>query len=95
VKLTGSAVLAVAALGALVLLYLRYADSVKKVVTTTLNPASSENAVNQGVSSIVTAATGRDESLGGWLYEVTHSVPSFLRSPGAATVKPTVDPLPV
>ena len=93
-KLTGSAILAVAGLGALVLLYLRYKDAVVHVVTTTLNPASSENIVNQGVTSAVTAAVGREETLGGWFYELTHGAPSLsLNSPSPVKVKPTLDPL--
>lgn len=38
----------------------------------TVNPASDQNLVNRGVNAAVTAATGRDENLGGWLYELTH-----------------------
>lgn len=92
-KLTGSAILAVAGLAGLVFLYLRYADTVKKVVTTTLNPASSENAVNQGVTSVVSAATGREETLGGWFYELVHA-PAFLNTPSPDKVKPTFAPVP-
>jgi hypothetical protein len=76
VKLTGSAILALAALGGLVFLYLRYKDTVLHTVTTTLNPASSENIVNQGVSSVVTAAAGREETLGGGIYDFFHG-PAF------------------
>lgn len=39
------------------------------VVTTDLNPASADNIVNKGVSSVVESATdGEFKSLGSWLY---------------------------
>jgi hypothetical protein len=82
-KLTGSAILALAALGALVLLYFRYGETVKRLVTVELNPANTENAINAGVvTPLVTAATGRDESLGGWLYDLTHPSVNAPITPG-------------
>ena len=68
-KLTGTAILALAALAGLGYLWLRYGNT---LVTKTLNPASAENIVNEGVTAAVTEVTGRPETLGGWLYDLTH-----------------------
>lgn len=35
-----------------------------------VNPASSENVVNRAITSGVSAATGREETLGGWLADI-------------------------
>jgi hypothetical protein len=48
-----------------------------------LNPSNPENVVNSQVTAVVTAATGRDETLGGWLYDFTH--PDPLRTPAPVT----------
>lgn len=39
------------------------------------NPASDQNLIYQGTSGIVSAVIGRDETLGGWLYDLTHPDP--------------------
>ncbi len=53
------------------------------VVGQAINPANPDNVVNQGVSAVVSAATGRDETLGGWLYDLTHADP--LKLPATRT----------
>lgn len=40
-----------------------------------VNPASDENLAYQGTNAVVSAATGRDETLGGWFYDLTHPDP--------------------
>jgi len=47
----------------------------KEIITKDLNPASSENIVNKAVTSAVSGLTGKDETLGGWLYDITHDDP--------------------
>jgi hypothetical protein len=42
---------------------------------TSLNPLSDQNLAYQGASAAVSAATGRDETVGGWVYSVTHPDP--------------------
>lgn len=90
-RLTGSAILALAALAGLVFVYFRYKGAVVQAVQTTLNPASSENIVNQGVTSAVSAAVGQPETFGGWLYDLTHADPTKLP---AAVLTPAPDLLP-
>lgn len=50
-----------------------------------LDPSSSENIVNRGVSAVVATVTGRDETLGGWLYDITHADPMAAGPPALAT----------
>jgi hypothetical protein len=60
----------------------------KGVQTGALNPASANNLAYQGANSIGEALTGdKDFSLGGWLYDKTHSDP--MAAPRRA------DPLPI
>lgn len=40
-----------------------------------VNPASDENLIYAGTSGIVSAATGREETLGGLLHDITHRSP--------------------
>jgi len=49
------------------------AQGVKKVVTEDLNPVSDKNVIYSGISSVVTNATGQENSLGTWLYNLTHA----------------------
>lgn len=43
---------------------------------TAVNPASSDNLVNRGVTSIGSTLTGDNGfTVGGWLYDITHSNP--------------------
>jgi hypothetical protein len=85
IGLSGGGVLALAALGVLasvgVFVYFRYGGAIKQTVTETLNPASEKNVVNQGVTAAVSAAVGREESLGGAVadivFRITHPDFSF------------------
>jgi hypothetical protein len=96
VKLTATGVLALAALAAVGILAWRFSPDLKKVVTETLNPASRENIVNKPISAAVSAAVGREESLGGWLAEwlnpATRKVAEMLQGPTSARVKPVLAP---
>lgn len=47
-------------------------QGVKKVVTEDLNPVSDKNVVYSAVTSVVTNATGEENSLGTWIYNLTH-----------------------
>lgn len=71
VGLSGSGVVALVGLGLLAALgiwvYWKGPAFLKTTVTQTLNPASDQNIVNQGVTGVVSAATGREESLGGMI----------------------------
>ena len=75
VSVGAGAVLVAAALGALALVLVanrkKIADALDKV-----NPASENNVVNTTVNSGISAVTGRDETLGGWLYDLTHADPT-------------------
>lgn len=39
------------------------------------NPGSTNNVAYQGVNAVVTEVVGYEESLGGWLYDLTHPDP--------------------
>jgi len=49
----------------------------KSVVTEDLNPMSPKNIVYSGTSKVVSAVTGRDESLGTWLYGIFNDEPDI------------------
>lgn len=66
-----AAVLALAVFG--VYLYTK-----RNAIVSAVNPLDSNNLANQAVNSIVSNATGRDETLGGWFYDLTH--PEVARS---------------
>ncbi len=98
VGLSGSGVVALVGLGLLaavgVWLYVKGPAFLKKTFTQTLNPASDQNIVNQGVTSVVSAATGREESLGGLIadkvFALTHPDFSFT---APVQVNETVPPM--
>lgn len=53
-------------------------DKTKEIISDTLenlNPVNPGNIVYRGYSNIVSAAAGREESLGGWFYSITHADP--------------------
>ena len=61
------------------------AAAAKTLVTETLNPASSNNIVNQGVTSLGAAVTGdKSFTLGGWFYDATHTDPMVQMDQAAA-----------
>ena len=93
-KLTASAVLALAALAALavvgVVVWRNWPDIKKK-----LDPTSPDNLAYQGASKAVTVAVGYDESVGGWiadqLFKLTH--PGFdIRAPVEIRTRPVIYP---
>lgn len=67
------------ALGAAVLLAVLYAYKKAKLALPAgleyINPASQNNVANRATNAAVSAMTGREETLGGWLYSVTHADP--------------------
>jgi len=69
VNLSGTGVLAfaavVSAVAAGAYLFVTFGPKLKRLATKTLNPASSENIVNQGVTKVVSDAVGYEETLGG------------------------------
>lgn len=85
--ISGDLVVKLAAAGAvlaLVVYGLSKLKGVGNVVATDLNPASDQNLVNQGVTSIgnvLVSPTGPGRNadgswtLGGWLYDMTHTDP--------------------
>jgi hypothetical protein len=52
-----------------------------------VNPLNQNNVFAQGANAVVSAATGREETFGGWLYDVTHPDPVTAppRNTGGAT----------
>lgn len=40
-----------------------------------INPLNPNNAPASAVNAVVSQVTGRDETLGGWIYDLTHSDP--------------------
>lgn len=48
------------------------AVSAAKAVGTAINPLNPDNAVASTVNAVGASITGRDWSLGSWIYEVTH-----------------------
>jgi hypothetical protein len=89
VDLSGSGVLALSGVVAVVAVvgYLgwKFGPKLKTLATKTLNPASSENIVNQGVTAAVSGAVGYDETLGGWISDKVFR----LRHPGFLLNNPT------
>lgn len=72
ISLTGGGIAGLAVVAAVAGLGL-YAYANRKAIGQALdkvNPASSGNVVYSGVSSVVTAASGEDNSLGTWLYNL-------------------------
>ena len=67
------------AVGAVAVLGLVYAyKKAKSAIPATLeyiNPTSPNNIANQATNGVVSAVTGRDETLGGWIYDLTHADP--------------------
>jgi len=48
-------------------------QAIKETVSKDLNPASNENIINKGVSSVGASISGNENwSLGGWIYDITH-----------------------
>jgi hypothetical protein len=94
-KLTGTGVMAFAALAAVAiggLLLWRNWPKLKD----SINPASRENVIYKGTSAAVSAAVGREESLGGllaeWFNPATRKVAEMLKGPTSARVKPVLMP---
>jgi hypothetical protein len=79
--LSGTGVLALAAIAGVGLVAWKLNDSLPAVgdklreLGQAVNPFNPDNVVATGVNTVVSAATGRDETLGGWLYDVTHADP--------------------
>jgi len=99
VNLNGTGVVAAAAvisgIAALAWLLVQFGPKLKRLATQTLNPASSENIVNQGVGAVVSDAVGYEESLGGAVADKVFKWrhPNFRMSgPTLDKVKPTVSP---
>lgn len=99
VNLNGTGVLATAAilsgLAAAAYLLVMFGPKLKRLATKTLNPASSENIVNQGVHAVVSDAVGYDESLGGFVADKVFKWrhPNFqLSGPTHDHINPTVAP---
>jgi hypothetical protein len=99
VDLSGSGVLALAGVvivvGGLGYLLFKLVPKLKTLATTTLNPASSDNIVNQGVTTAVSSTVGYPETLGGAIadkvFQWRH--PDFQMSGATASkVNPTVKP---
>lgn len=54
------------------------------------NPASDKNLVYQATSGVVSAAVGHPETLGGWVYDLTHADP-MAPKPASDTVDDPYD----
>lgn len=102
-KLTGTGVLAVAALAALavvgLVLWRKFPDvkrAAEQLVTRQLNPASSENLLYQADSAVVSSAVGYEETVGGaladWWFKVTHGGQDVVSVVTSDQVKPVQYP---
>lgn len=61
------------------------------IVTHDLNPASQDNLINRGVSAVGAAVSGNAGwSLGGWIYDATHSTPTALQAPAVPVVDQSI-----
>lgn len=49
-----------------------YIYTKRNAITTAINPLDQNNAAITVANKIVTATTGEDNTLGGWLYDITH-----------------------
>lgn len=58
-----------------------------KTTANAVNPLNRDNVFTSAANAVVTATTGRDETLGGWLYDLTHPDPMATANP--PTLKPT------
>ena len=68
--------------------------AVEHTVTTTLNPASPENAVYSGVNAAGSALTGQSSfDLGTWVYDVFHPGQSLTEEQAAQTGQSGAKPL--
>lgn len=72
--LTGTGVLGLAFLVLLAVVGI-YVFFNKKELIASVNPIDPNNLANKSVNATVSAATGRDETLGGWFYDLLHSNP--------------------
>ena len=41
-----------------------------------LNPTSDQNLAYRGAGAVVSSIVGREETLGGWIYDLTHGTPT-------------------
>ncbi len=64
----------------------RQAAAAVKATANAVNPLNPENVFSSAANAVVSATTGRDETLGGWLYDLTHADPMATANP--VTVKP-------
>lgn len=74
VGLTGSGVLAVAAIGAAAVAALaawKKGPQAIKDAANAVNPLNNNNVFAQGANAVTSSLTGRDETLGGWFRSVT------------------------
>ena len=79
VSVGAGAVAILLATAGVAVLWLKFGDRITsgaKAALDKVNPASENNVVNTTVNSGVSAVTGRDETLGGWLYDLTHADPT-------------------
>ena len=88
VSLNATAVIALAGIAAVGFVAWKVFPGLSKVVTKDLNPASSENVVNKGVSAVGAAVTGDDSwTLGGqladWFNPATREVNRQYGTPAA------------
>lgn len=60
----------------------------REEIGTAINPVDPNNLANRGVTAVVSNVTGRDETLGGWIYDLFH--PAVADSL-ATNPKPPVD----
>lgn len=74
VGLTATGVLAVAGLAVAGYIGWRVVRAAP-AVGAAINPLNHDNIFATAGNSVVSALTGRDESLGGWFFDVTHSDP--------------------
>jgi hypothetical protein len=71
ISLTFGGIFGIAAVIALAVFGI-YLYNKRNTIVSAINPTDANNLANQAVNSIVSQATGKDETLGGWLYDMTH-----------------------
>ena len=99
INLSGTGVIATAAIlsgvAAAAWLLVQFGPKLKRLATKTLNPASSENIVNQGVGAVVSDVVGYEESLGGAIADKVFKWrhPNFRMSgPSNDEINPAIPP---
>lgn len=90
-SLTGTGVLGIFAVFVVIAAGI-YAYTKRTAIISAVNPVDPNNMANRAVTNVVSAVTGRDETLGGWLYDFTHpAIARAISNPPLASAAAPLD----